>query len=71
MFTNERGIPDGVQLRAALKGWAFNTNRRDAPNQLAWVSDALLWASSHSRPAFALADTDVLCQLLDGIAVRI
>ncbi|SDU79945.1 Phage integrase family protein [Jiangella alkaliphila] len=71
MFTNERGMPDGVQLRSALTRWAFNTNRRDDPNQPAWVSDALRWASSHSRPAADLADTDVLRQLLDGIAVRL
>jgi integrase len=71
MFTNERGMPDGVELRAALKRWAFNTNRRDEPNQPAWVSDALRWASSHSRPASALADTDVLRKLIDGLAVRL
>lgn len=71
MFTNERGMPDGVQLRAALKRWAFNTNRRDDPNQPIWVSDALSWAASHSRPAADLADTDVLRQLIDGLAVRL
>jgi hypothetical protein len=71
MFVNARGMPDGVQLRAALKRWAFNTNRRDDSNQPDWVSDALRWASSHSRPASALADTDVLRRLLDGLTVRL
>jgi integrase len=71
MFTNERGMPDGVELRAALKRWAFNTNRREEASQLGWVSDALRWASNHSRPASALADTDVLRRLIDGLAIRL
>ncbi|WP_116952480.1 tyrosine-type recombinase/integrase [Jiangella endophytica] len=71
MFSSERGMPDGVQLRSALTRWAFNTTRRDDPNRPAWVSEALRWASSHTRPAADLADADVLRQLLDGLAVRL
>lgn len=71
MFQNERGKPDGVQLRSALKRWAFNISRRDDPDRPAWAADALHWANSHSRPVSALSDPTVLRKVLDGVAVRL
>lgn len=36
--------PRVSRLRAALKRWACNTDHRDEPDQLAWVSEVAAWA---------------------------
>lgn len=71
MFTDERGMPDGIQLRAALKRWAFNTGQRDSTTRPDWVDASLSWANSHTRPVATLSDPTVLRRVLDGIAVRL
>lgn len=71
MFNTQRGMPDGVQLRAALKKWAFNTGRRNDPGPPARVVKNLTWASSHTHSVAALSDPAVLRNVLDGMAVRL
>jgi hypothetical protein len=68
MLTTDRGRPDGVQLRFALKRFAFNTGRRDGSNQPRQVTEALSWASRHTRPVAAISDPQVLRKVLDDIA---
>ncbi|NED97949.1 tyrosine-type recombinase/integrase [Phytoactinopolyspora alkaliphila] len=74
MFTTDRGQPDGVQLRSAIKRYAFNTSRRaspDIPDIPEQATQALRWASRHTRPAADLNDPQVLRKILDDLAIRL
>ncbi|NDL60838.1 tyrosine-type recombinase/integrase [Phytoactinopolyspora sp. XMNu-373] len=71
MFTTDRGQPDGVQLRSALKRYAFNTSRRASPEIPEHTMHALRWASRHTRPAADLKDPQVLRRILDDLATRL
>lgn len=67
-FTSQRGMPSGELMRRALKRWAFNTARRDDPDQPDDVAAALAWAAANSRQVSALSDPAVLRRVLDGVA---
>jgi integrase len=69
LVTTDRGKPDDKLLRMALKRWAFNTPRRDDPNQPEHVRAALRWVAGHTKQVSALSDPTVLRGLLDGLAV--
>jgi len=71
MLASDRGKPDGIAMRTALRQWGFNTKRRgDCPDDAAAI---LNWVSRNTKPVAALADSataravlDVAGTLLDG-----
>ena len=73
MLANDRGKPDGIAIRTALRQWGFNTKRRgDCPDNAATI---LNWVSRNTKPVAVLADPataravlDVAGTLLDGRA---
>lgn len=70
LVKTERGAPDAVQLRRALRKWAFNPSRRndDQPEQIA---SALRWLRTVSVPISALQETNVLGKSLDACAIKL
>jgi hypothetical protein len=69
MFADDRGKPDGKEIRHALTRWAFNTNLRDkAPVE---VRRILKWIASHTRNVSALAEPDVMRSVLDSLSHRL
>lgn len=71
MFVTERGKPDDMLIRTALRRWAFNTTSRDDENIPDDVRDALKWIGKNTRPVSALSKPDVLRAVLDGLTVRL
>lgn len=71
MLDEVNGRPDPVVLRRALHRWAFNSARRDGPNQPGDVREALAWARRHSRSVASLADPGVLRSVLNSISTRL
>src|SRR5690606_30473090 len=70
MLAGERGKPDDLALRTAMRRWGFNTKQRD--KALAAVADALCWLSANTRPVSVLADDPVLVRtLLDTATSRL
>jgi integrase len=65
------GAPEGVRVRSALHGWAFNTNRRGDPDRPSEVSDALRWVESHTKPVAQLSEPVILRSVLAAIGTRI
>lgn len=65
------GKPDDLLIRSALHGWAFNTNRRDAPDRPAVVSDTLRWVALHTTPVSQLSEPAVLRSVLAKIGARL
>jgi integrase len=71
MLSTDRGKPDEIAIRTALRQWGFNTKRRaDCPDDAATI---LRWVSRNTKPVSALADPatartvlDVAGTLLDG-----
>jgi site-specific recombinase XerD len=54
MLTTDRGRPEGVAMRTALRKWGFNTKQRaDCPDDAATIRN---WLSRNTRPVAALAD---------------
>jgi integrase len=71
MLSTRRSQPDAKVLRAALFGWAFNTQRRDDPDQPDEVRTALKWVERSTLPVSDLAKPDVLRSVLNAIATRL
>ncbi|MER6950814.1 tyrosine-type recombinase/integrase [Nonomuraea sp. NPDC000554] len=70
MLANERGKPDDLALRTAMRRWGFNTKQRDEASDD--IADALRWLSANTRPVSALADDSVLVRaLLDTATSRL
>src|SRR6266702_579587 len=73
MLASDKGKPDGLAMRTALRKWAFNTKQRgDCPDDAATI---LNWVSRTAKPVTALADPataravlDAAGSLLDGTA---
>ncbi|MGH3852172.1 MAG: site-specific integrase [Pseudonocardiaceae bacterium] len=65
------GGPEGLLIRSALHGWAFNTNRRSDPGRPAEVNDTLRWVESHTKPVSQLSEPAVLRSVLAAIGTRI
>ncbi len=65
------GKPEGVLMRSALHGWAFNTNRRDDPDRPQAVSDTLRWTESHTKLVSQLSEPGVLRSVLAKIGTRL
>ncbi len=62
-----RGRPDDTVLRQALYGWAFR-NQPDPPEDAARI---LEWVAEHSLPVSALADEDVMLDVLGAISRKL
>jgi len=71
LFTSQRGRPDGLLVRTALRRWAFNTNSRGAEGMPDDVRAALSWIERNARPAAELSDPAVLRRVLDGMTLRL
>ena len=73
MLASDKGKPDEMAMRTALRKWAFNTKQRgDCPDDAATI---LNWVSRNAKPVTALADPgtaravlDAAGSLLDGTA---
>ena len=73
MLASDKGKPDGMAMRTALRQWGFNTKQRgDCPDDAATI---LNWVSRNTKPVAALADPataravlDAAGTLLDGSA---
>jgi hypothetical protein len=63
MLANERGKPDDLELRTAIRRWAFNAKQRsDVPDG---VAGPLRWLAANTKPVSALADAGTVRELLD------
>ncbi|MFD8562131.1 tyrosine-type recombinase/integrase [Streptosporangium canum] len=70
MLTSERGKPDDLALRTAMRRWGFNTKQRDEAS--GDMADALRWLSTNAKPVSALTDNPVLVRtLLDTATSRL
>lgn len=63
----DRQRPDDDAVRHALYLWAFR-NQPDPPEDVARV---LSWVAEHSQPISALADDDIMLDVLDAIARKL
>jgi integrase len=64
LLASGRGRPDDAALRQALYSWAFR-NQPDPPEDIAGI---LEWVAEHSLPVSALADEDVMLDVLAAIS---
>ena len=64
MLASDKGKPDGMAMRTALRKWAFNTKQRgDCPDDAATI---LNWISRNAKPVTALADPVTARAVLDA-----
>src|SRR5262249_21109557 len=64
MLATDRGKPDGLATRTALRQWGFNTKQRgDCPDDAAVI---LAWLASNTKPVAALADPAAMRAVLDA-----
>ena len=64
MLESDKGKPDGMAMRTALRKWAFNTKQRgDCPDDAATI---LNWVSRNAKPVTALADPVTARAVLDA-----
>ena len=74
LLATDRGRPGDADLRAALYGWAFNKNRRDAGPPAGRLAGVVTWVKANTVKLPALADDaaivrralDTLATLTDG-----
>jgi integrase len=73
LVTSSRGMPDAVQLREVLYGWAFHKTHRESVQLRGEQAAALAWVRSHSLTVAALDEKDRRSQLirraLDALAL--
>ena len=73
LVTTTRGMPDPQTLRAALYGWAFNRDRRQAADPSPDHAAAIAWISENSLKVAALDEKDRRSELirraLDAVAL--
>jgi integrase len=65
LVTSQRGAPDPELLRQAMRRWAFNPPRRDAPMP-AEIEASLRWLARSSVPLSALQDARIVSRALDA-----
>ncbi|MGW3351711.1 tyrosine-type recombinase/integrase [Nonomuraea rubra] len=69
MLTGGTGQPSDLDLRTALRRWAFNTKQREeAPEEIAEV---LAWVAKHTRPISDLSDAATVRAMLDTATARL
>lgn len=71
LLATDRGKPDDSAIREALLGWAFNLKRRDTAEQPPHVRSALKWLASNTRSVSALAEPEVLREVMRLISTRL
>jgi hypothetical protein len=65
LVKSQRGAPDPVVLRQALRRWAFNPPRRDTARPYE-VEAALRWLARASVPMLALEESSTVARALDA-----
>ncbi|MGN9845062.1 tyrosine-type recombinase/integrase [Nonomuraea sp. H19] len=69
MLVSDKGKPSDLNLRTAMRRWAFNTKQRDeAPEEMANV---LVWLAKHTRPVSDLSEAAALRAMLDTATSRL
>jgi hypothetical protein len=64
MLASDRGSPDEMAMRTALRQWGFNTKQRcNCPDDAAAI---LSWVSRNTKPVAALADPAAARAVLDA-----
>jgi integrase len=64
MLASDKGKPDAMTMRTALRKWTFNTKQRgDCPDDAAAI---LNWVSRNTKPVNALADPGTARAVLDA-----
>ncbi len=64
MLATDRGKPDDLEMRNALRKWGFNTRQRGhCPEEAAAI---LTWVARNSKPVSALADPATIRAVLDA-----
>ncbi|MEV5408579.1 tyrosine-type recombinase/integrase [Thermopolyspora sp. NPDC052614] len=66
MLASERGKPDDIILRTAMRRWAYNTKQRG--RAVGAVAAALLWLSTNTKPMSELADDPALVRAMLDMA---
>ncbi|MGA5580295.1 tyrosine-type recombinase/integrase [Streptomyces thermodiastaticus] len=70
LVSTRRGMPDAMELRHALYGWAFNCNRwlEEPPTA---VARTLAWVERNTLPVSALDDPLVIRKVLTAFTLRL
>src|SRR6266571_3869681 len=64
MLATDKGEPDGLAMRTALRQWGFNTRQRsECPEHAAVI---LAWLARSTKPVAALADPGTMRAVLDS-----
>jgi integrase len=64
MITSDRGRPESLAMRTALRQWAFNSKRRgETPDKAVAILD---WLSRNTKPVTSLADAATARALLEA-----
>jgi integrase len=69
LVRTDRGAPDEIVLRRALRCWAFNPAHRD--DMPAEVSATLAWVARSALPVTSLRDDKTVRRVLDALAVKL
>ncbi|GHA13157.1 tyrosine-type recombinase/integrase [Streptomyces echinoruber] len=70
LVSTRRGMPDTMELRHALYGWAFNCNRWTEEPPAA-VARTLAWVERNTLPVSALDDPLVIRKVLTAFTLRL
>jgi len=67
MLATDKGEPDGLAMRTALRQWGFNTRQRsECPEHAAVI---LAWLARSTKPVAALADPGTMRAVLDSTGI--
>jgi integrase len=67
LLRTDRGRPDLGTLRKALRGWVFNTKRRQGGDPPPKWADAVAWVQGNTVPLVGLTDPVVVRSALDSL----
>lgn len=71
MLATKNGCPDPKWLRHVLNRWAFNPMKRDSADCPNEVKVTLRWLERNTRLVSALADKEVLREVLSGLRLKL
>jgi integrase len=71
MLQVEMDSDTALAVRSALLNWAFNTRRRDSPQQPANVTERLAWVARNSMPLDHMSRPEVIRAALDAVASKL
>lgn len=66
-----RGRPSDRELRSVLRGWAFNTQKRQAAAAPDRAREVMTWCSRNSRPVSSVLEPDVLRALQKSVVTKL